>query len=154
MKLAIIIEGVQNAGKTSTILHFVNQYQHRKLSIIRSGWQSIFVNSIFPNLKVNPYIISSSPSESDKPLPQRFTKWTVLPELIILAEQTGGRHYASTSSFLVSNGYTIVTFRINNITGSLNWERFDSSTKSIKLTNRANEIMNSIKNFIITNSII
>ena len=154
MKLAIIIEGVQNSGKTSTILHFVNQYQIRTLTVMRAGWQNLYLNHLFQTLKVNPYIISSSPSESNNPLPTRFSGWTTLPDLLIMAEQAGGRHQSSTITFLTTNGYSIVTFPISNVTGSLDWERFDSSNQVTKLTNRANEIMNSIKSFIKTHSII
>ncbi|CAM2881112.1 hypothetical protein DRF59_08225 [Chryseobacterium flavum] len=154
MKLAIVIEGAQSSGKTSTILHFINQYQNRKLNVMRSGWQNIFINPHFQNLKINPYVISSSPSESDKQLIQRFNKWSILPDLIIMAEQNGGKHYSNTMTFLNANGYSINTFVINNINGSLNWERFDSSNKAAKLTTRANEIMDSIIFFIKTNNII
>lgn len=154
MKLAIIIEGVQNSGKTSTILHFVNQHQSRTLTVMRSGLKSLYLNPSFQALRVEPYIISSSPSESDTPLSKRFSGLAVLPELIIIAEQTGGRHQANTITFLTTNGYSIVTFPITNVIGSLDWQRFDTSNKAIKLTNRANEIMDSIKSFIKINSII
>lgn len=93
MKLAIIIEGFQNSGKTSTILHFVNQYQTRTLKQVRAGWQNLFINgSVFSTLKINPYIISSSPSESGIQLSKRFQNWTGLPDILILAEQLNGKH--------------------------------------------------------------
>lgn len=155
MKLAIIIEGVQNSGKTSTILHFVNQYQNRTLKQVRAGWQNLFINaSVFSTLKINPYIISSSPSESGIQLSQRFQNWKGLPDVLILAEQLNGKHQLSTESFLTSNSYNIVKHHINNITGSSDWERFQSSNKSFKLTNRSNEIMLDIRNFIKLNNII
>lgn len=154
MKLAIIIEGVQNSGKTSTILHFVNQFQLRTLTVMRSGWQTLFVNTLFQTLKINPYIISSSPSESNNPLTSRFATCSDLPDIIIMAEQTGGRHHSNTTTFLTTNGYIIINYPISNVLGSLDWERFDSSTKSAKLTKRADDIMDSIKLFIKTHSII
>lgn len=64
MKLAIIIEGVQNSGKTSTILHFVNQYRSKQVIKMRSGWKNLFLNQSFQSLEIKTYIISSSPSES------------------------------------------------------------------------------------------
>lgn len=155
MKLAIIIEGVQNSGKTSTILHFVNQYQNRTLKQVRAGWQNLFINSsVFSTLKINPYVISSSPSESGIQLSTRFQNWKGLPDILILAEQLNGKHQLSTETFLRSNNYNIIRHQINNITGSSDWERFQSSNKSFKLTNRSNEIMLDIKNFIKLNNII
>jgi|SRR5690606_19064030 len=154
MKLAIVIEGYQNSGKTSTILHFTNQFQNKTLKVMRSGWQNLFVNPTFPSLRINPFIISSSPSESHKPLSHRFANWQPLPDLLILAEQTGGGQQANSMSFLTTNGYSIITFTINNVSGNSLWERFDANSKSAKLNNRAIAIMDSIKSHIITNRII
>lgn len=155
MKLAIIIEGGQNSGKTSTIKYFVNQYQNRQLKQLRSGWQNLFINpSLFSTLRINPYIIPSSPSESNKLLSQRFLNWKGLPDIVILAEQQNGRHQVNTESFLRSNGYHIIKHLINNVSGNSDWERFDKSNEKIKLTNRSNQIMFDITNFIKTNNII
>ena len=98
MILAIVIEGYQNSGKTSTILQFSNQFQNKTLKVMRSCWQNIFVNPNFPNLRINQFIISSSPSESNNPLNHRFANWQSLPDLLILAEQTGGGQYSNTMS--------------------------------------------------------
>lgn len=38
--------------------------------------------------------------------------------------------------------------------GSLDWDRFDASTRTIKLDNRANEIISDIKDFIRVHRII
>ncbi|WP_029298729.1 hypothetical protein [Chryseobacterium hispalense] len=155
MKLAIIIEGVQNSGKTSTILHFVNQYQNRTLKQLRAGWQNLFINaSVFSTLRIIPYIISSSPSESGVELGQRFQNYKGLPDILILAEQLNGKHQLDTEAFLINNGYNIIKHQINNINGSSDWERFDKSNKLVKLTNRSNEIMLDITSFIKNNNII
>jgi hypothetical protein len=155
MKLAIIIEGVQNSGKTSTILHFVNQYQNRTLKQLRAGWQNLFINaSIFSTLRIIPYIISSSPSESGVKLGQRFQNWKGLPDILILAEQSNGKYKLDTETFLRNNGYSIIKHQINNIIGNSDWERFDKSNKALKLTNRSNEIMFDVTSFIKSNNII
>ena len=155
MKLAIIIEGYQNSGKTSTIKHFVNQYQNRQLKQLRSGWQNLYINpTFFSTLRINPYIIPSSPSESNKLLSQRFLNWNGLPDIIILAEQHNGKHQLNTENYLNSNGYHIIKHLINNVSGNSDWERFDNSNKIVKLTNRSNQIMLDITNFIKANNII
>jgi len=152
MKLAIIIEGSNNSGKTSTIKHLVNNYSNRSLNRIKAGWQRIFLNPNFPNLKIDVYCIPSSPSESDNPLSNRFSQW--LPDVILVAEQPNGKHYNSTYTFLQSNGFQIITRSINNIDGSGDWERFDVNSSKLKLDNRAEDIINDTIQLLKTNKII
>lgn len=154
MRLAIIIEGNQNSGKTSTIKELIKLFGFKNLKQMKAGWQVIFVNPIFKSLRITFFGIPASPSETDLPLNERFKNWPHLPEVLILAEQTGGKHSANTIAFLTANHYHIKTFTILNSNGTNHWERFDNSTKSIKLSKRSDDIIDFIKHFIKTNSII
>lgn len=154
MRLAIIIEGTQNSGKTSTIKELIKLFGFKSLKQMKAGWQQIFLNSIFKSLRIVFYGIPASPSETDIPLSTRFKSWQHLPEVLILAEQIGGQHHANTMAFLAANHYNVQIFTISNSNGINHWERFDNTTKSIKLSKRADEIIDFIKKFIKANSII
>ncbi|MDN3674107.1 hypothetical protein QWY99_13680 [Flavobacterium branchiarum] len=154
MRLAIIIEGTQNSGKTSTIKELIKLFGFKNLKQMKAGWQQIFLNPIFKSLRISFYCIPASPTETDIPLSKRFEEWEYLPEMIILAEQTSGRHHASTIAFLTANHYNIKVFPINNSIGVNHWERFDNSTKNSKLSKRVDDITDFIKSFIKTNSIV
>lgn len=154
MRLAIIIEGTQNSGKTSTIKELIKLFGFKNLKQMKAGWQQIFLSSIFKSLRIFFYCIPASPSETDIPLSERFEEWQHLPEMLILAEQTGGQHHVSTMAFLTANHYNIKIFPISNSNGINHWERFDNSTKNSKLSGRADDITSFINSFIKTNSIV
>jgi len=154
MRLAILIVGLQNSGKTSTIRHLIRVYNGKSLKIMKAGWKDIFLNPIFKLLKLIFYCIPASPSETDNKLSDRFSTWTWLPETLVVAEQTGGRHYVDTINFLSTNGYHVLRYDILATNGATDWERFTPSNMSSKLDNRANEIVNDIKLFFKTSGII
>jgi GTPase SAR1 family protein len=152
MKLAILIQGEQNSGKTSTIRELINRQSGKTVSNMRKGWQRIFLNQQFGYLKLDVYCVPASPSETNIKLGDRFQNWN--PEVLIVAEQPSGRHYADTLNFLNSNNYNVLTFTIANTSGSLDWERFTNSNRAIKLGNRVNQIVTGIRQFITSNNLI
>ncbi|MDG5490594.1 hypothetical protein [Psychroserpens sp. SPM9] len=152
MRLAIVIEGEQNSGKTSTIKEFVMLFTGRKLKQMRRGWQHIFLNPSFRSIRFICYCLPASPSETGVKLGKHFKN--SVPQVLVLAEQPSGINYSDTYNFLNNNGYTIIPFRILKSSGSLDWERFESSNKSTKLANRANDIADSIRNYINSNNLI
>lgn len=154
MKLAIIIEGDQRSGKTSTIKELIRLFGYKNLKQMKAGWQQIYLNPIFKSLRLIFYCIPASPSETDFPLTQRFKDWKSLPEVIIIAEQIGGKHTASTIAFLNANHYNIKTFTILNSNGTHHWEKFTATSKNSKLSKRCDDIIDFIKTYIKTNSII
>lgn len=154
MKLAILIVGKQNSGKTSTIKHLVNSYSRKSLSIMKRGYTSLFLNKKFRSLKLVVYCVPASPSETNIDLKIRFKNWDKIPQILIIAEQLRGSKYQNTIDFLNSNGYQINEYEINNVKGSQTWERFDSSNETKKLENRADEIIDYIKKHIRSNNII
>ena len=154
MRLAILIVGEQNSGKTSTIKHLINTYGFKTLSVMRAGWNQIFLNSVFKSLRLHFYCIPASPTETGIDLSERFSSWHNLPEVLVVAEQLHGSKLSSTLSFLAANGYHVERFDINNVKGVSNWERYDLTTEKMKLDNRANDIIQQIKSFIISRRII
>ena len=153
MRLAIVIEGSQNSGKTSTIKNLVNCYGNKNISQMKRGWQRIFLNNSFQYLKLNFYCVPASPSETGIELKKRFNNiW--IPEVIIVALQPNGKHYSSSNVFLTNNNYSILRYRINNSNGNSDWDRFNNNTKVRKLNNRANQIIGDIRQFINNNNLI
>ncbi|MGH2664832.1 hypothetical protein [Flavobacterium sp.] len=152
MRLAILIIGVQNSGKTSTIKHLVNTHSDKSLNVMRAGWQSIFLDSSFKYLKLNFFCVPASPTETKKMLSIRFPSF--IPEVLIIAEQLGGANYPDTISFLNRNNFAVATYNLSNSIGTSDWDKFDNTNKSVKLNNRTNQIINDIKLFIKTNNII
>src|SRR5262245_17929263 len=141
MKLAVLIVGEQNSGKTSTIKYLINTYDHKSLSIMKAGWQSIFLNSIFKSLKLNFFCVPASPTETGIDLSERFKDWGWIPEVIIVAEQLNGSKYSNTIDFLKVNNYHVIRFDIDNKGGVQDWQRFDKTNEVLKLKNRANQII-------------
>jgi hypothetical protein len=154
MRLAILIVGEQNSGKTSTIKHLIELYNGRILKNARASWKSIFLNSLLGSLKLIFYCIPASPTETKIKLSARFATWTFLPEVLVIAEQSGGTNYPDTINFLALNGYNVLRYDILKTSGPADWERFNSGNVKTKLDNRANEIVDDIKNFIKSNGII
>ncbi len=152
MKLAIVIEGHQNSGKTSTIRELINTYGNKSISQMKRGWQRLFLNQTFEYLKLDIYCVPASPSETGIELIKRFPKWK--PEVLIVAVQPNGQHYSSSNTFLNNNNYTVLRYSLTNNSGNLDWDRFNQTNKSIKLRNRADEIILDIRNFIKTNNLI
>lgn len=112
MKLAIVIEGVPNSGKTSTIRELINSYGNRTLRVMRRGWNRIFLNRNFTYLKLDFYCVPASPSETNIELNQRFADWR--PDVLIVALQINGQHYLSSQNFLNNNNYNILRYSIVN----------------------------------------
>lgn len=152
MRLAVLIIGSQNSGKTSTIKFLINTYASKSLKVMRAGWKSIFLSKILKALRINFYCVPASPTETKIKLSVRFL--TMIPEFLIVAEQVGGNNYSDTMSFLNSNGYTVLRYDISNADGASDWERYDKNSEELKLQNRANQIISDIKNFIKANGII
>lgn len=152
MKLAIVIIGMQNSGKTSTIKELINTHSDKTVSKMRKGWQRIYLNNQFKYLKLDIFCVPSSPTESNIKLSERFENWQ--PEVLIVAEQLNGRHYNDTLNFLNLNGYIILTYRIANIDGPLDWERYTDIDKDTKLNNRVNQIVAEINQFLTNNNLI
>ncbi|WP_307996623.1 hypothetical protein [uncultured Bacteroides sp.] len=148
MKLAIVIEGEQNSGKTSTIKYLLN-YQQARL------WMKnhIILSNNFNSINVFAEAISSSPTERKEYLPVTLGNST--PDFLIIAEQKGGAFLSSTYAYLNTNSYYIITFKLTNIVGANIWDRWTSPLDEVsRLQARKDEIIKAIINFIKVNNII
>lgn len=154
MKLAIVIKGSQNSGKTSTIKHFIGKQTGRKLRFMKKGWQRIFLNESFKCLRLTIYCLPASPSESNpnKTISELLKGKT--PSAIIVAEQRGGKNYDNTIEFLKEHGYTLKCYRITDTTDRTPWTKFDNTNKNEKLDQRTEQIVRDIKDFIRMHSIV
>jgi len=154
-KFAVLIVGNQNSGKTATIKNFqkLHEDNNREILQCRFGWRRI--NLFFGKLDALScliYFIPSSPTEKNISLENLLKKimpMDSLPELFLIAEQLDGKEYNSTKDFLEKMGYEIKELGINSDkTGGI-WEFCSEIDKDKILTERATEIGNAFRNYII-----
>ena len=146
MKLAIVIEGSQNSGKTTTIKHFIGKQTDRKLRFMKKGFQAIFLDKNFKALKLHLYCLPASPSETGKTIGELLPNRR--PSAIMIAEQPGGKQYANTFKFLEETDYTILKYSISEDKNNNPWSKFDNTDKFEKLDKRVNQIIDDIKDLL------
>lgn len=145
MKIAVIIVGHQNSGKTATLKEIGRKHANKNPQRTMAGWRilSLYPDS-FHALALHAYFVPASPSEANKRLYTRFENWA--PEVLFLAEQINGQHYLDTFNFLKEKGYLVLRYDIVNQSGDDIWERFDLKNEKLKLDARVDLIMNDVKN--------
>ena len=148
MKLAIVIKGEQNSGKTTTIRELIRLRGGKNISRIKRGFQRLILDKKLICLKLDVFCIPSSPSEQNNPLSNQFPNWK--PDVLLVAEQPNGRHFKNTYDFLKENHYEILKFTIHNQAGDSIWERFNNDSKDVKLRDRVTDIIYSINDFVKT----
>ncbi|GGB65131.1 hypothetical protein GCM10007424_01300 [Flavobacterium suaedae] len=154
MRLAILIVGEQNSGKTATIRNLINLYSRKSLTVMRRGFSWLFLNQDFKCLELVTYCVPASPTETGIDLKDRFQDWDNIPQTLIVAEQLNGNKYHNTLNFLNTKGYHILRYDLSNSNGSGIWDRFNRETETIILDTRANQIIDDVKVLIKTNGII
>lgn len=152
MRLAILIWGIPDSGKTSTFKAIVQHYSGKKVpSRMRRGWQRFYLNPKFTHLNLDAYLLPASPTESNEDISTMLKGKT--PDVLFLAEQINGSQVTETLRFLKPN-YYILEYTLTNQNGNGIWDRFDSLNKQAKLKARADEIIEDVRAFISTNGII
>lgn len=136
-RLAIIIVGEQNSGKTST-LRIYSDYYHKPVSTLKKGFRYGLTpfKPKFWMIKVFTYILPSSPTESRIPLADTIDPLGWYPDLLLIAEQVNGHEYSASLHYLMINEYHIKQFVISNVVGDGIWERWedgDTFKKDAKL---------------------
>lgn len=152
MRLAILIVGVQNGGKTTTIKHLISAYNGRTLKVMRAGWKNIFLNPLLKSMRLNFFCVPASPTETKVKLSTRFV--TNPPDILVVAEQIGGANFPDTINFLAIHGYHVLRYDILTTSGITVWERSTAANRIAKLDNRVNQIVGDIKLFLKTSGII
>ncbi len=95
--LAIIILGEQRCGKSSVWKALLNKNGY-DIKIARSGKKNIIIWDDVPALKLEVYILSSSCSEYNEPIQKRIMG--IMPEFLLVSEQTNGHERQNTEKFL------------------------------------------------------
>jgi hypothetical protein len=150
-KIAVIIVGERNSGKTATIKYFRREFDESKKEVIqcRIGWRRIqlFLHRL-DALSCLIYFIPSSPSESNIPLEMSLKEFK--PEMLLIAEQLNGKEYHSTKNFLVDNGYEIIEFTITKNNSLKIWRFWNDIEKKEILTERAKIIGNAFSKYVLS----
>ena len=155
MKYAILIKGIQNSGKTTTIRHFINYWADKELNIMKSGWQRICINKSLSALRLDAFCNPASPSETNVILKKRLERWDGwLPEILIIAEQVGGRHEENTNQYLSENNYDVAEYVIGNEEDGTTWKRFNSTNAESILETRSLQINKDLRDWLINNNIL
>ena len=153
-KLAILLVGAQNTGKTSTLREYCEYYENITLgSRFRKGWRWQ-VAPFRPNyslIKTPAYFVQSSPTESAKPLADSIDPLGWFPDLLFVAEQLNGQQYTNTVTYLRANDYHIKEFVLSDTNGIDIWDRWRTNAeKDTKLLYRREAIADYIRNFILS----
>lgn len=151
-RLAIIILGEQNSGKTSTLRSY-SDYYHKEVSTLKKGFR-YGVSPFKPKywgIKVFTYILPSSPTESGIPLIASKGPQNWFADLVLMAEQLNGSEYSNSIHYLMTHQYHIKEFVVSNHVGDGVWDRWDVGDNfrmNAKLLQRREEIGDYIRNFI------
>lgn len=149
-KLAIIIVGEPNAGKTTTLKEFVNTYNNEKVDVFRQGWRhniELF-KSYYNAIKIVAYFIPSSRTEKHEPLKDIFNNLNCMPDFLFMAEQLDGEEYLNTIQTLRKCKYHIKEFVISESNSDTIWHRYEEKNKSNILLYRTEQIADYVRQFI------
>ena len=153
-RLAIILVGEQNSGKTSTIRQFNDFYSQKSVTTLKKGFR-YNISPFKPKymaIKIAAYILASSPTESNIPLKDSIDPIGWLPDFIIMPEQTNGMEYSNSIHYLMSNEYELKEFAISDIVGDGVWDKWqtgDTFIEEAKLFYRRELIAEYIREFLI-----
>lgn len=152
-KIAVLLVGAQNSGKTSTINHFDTYYDEwdRTKKVCKVGWRHLQLHyKSLGSLISWIYFIPSSPTESRKSIKNRLGK--LRPEMLLIAEQIDKgekwNKYNETIEFLTQEGYEIKEFIIGDDTQHDTWRKWTQSSRANSLDNRAVIIGDVFREFI------
>jgi hypothetical protein len=150
--IAVMIIGLPNTGKTTTIKFFEKECDENKKEKTRCriGWKRIqlFLGKL-DALSCIIYFVPSSPSENNESLENILKKQLndCLPEMLLIAEQPNGRHN-DTIEFLRDNQYEVIEFPIDRSANGGKWNNWDQSNRESILKSRADDIANALRSFI------
>jgi len=143
-KLAVVILGEQNSGKTETLREIVKMYTGTPQKQMRAGWRYLSIYPSVRDLRLQCFFVPASPSETDIQLKDRFPDWQ--PDVLFLAEQINGKHLENSMKFLEQKEYEVFKYTLSNKDGIDLWDRYNSKTEKEKLKNRARFILNEVRN--------
>lgn len=149
-KLAVLIVGEPNSGKTTTLKFFHNSYNANEVDSLRQGWRYNFMpfKPNYCSIKIWPYFIPASRSEKRISLEHTIEKLDWYPDFIFMAEQLDGAEYQNTISYLRENEYIIKEFILSKSNPDSIWHYFPPKEEKIILTQRTEQIAEYVREFI------
>lgn len=152
-KLAILIIGEQNSGKTTTLRSY-SDYYHKPVSTLKKGfrWDIAPFRPKFEAVKMWAYLLPSSPTESNIPLADTVDPIEWYPDLILMPEQLNGNEYSNSIHYLMANEYEVKEYNISNYIGDGIWDRWKDGDKfrmEAKLLQRREEIADYIRSYLV-----
>lgn len=147
--LAIIIVGHQNSGKTTTLKHFHNTYNHREVDTFKQGWRygiSPF-SPVYWGVKIVGYFLPSSRTERHLSLASIYDTLDWYPDFLFMAEQLDGAEYQNTINFLRANDYHIKEFVLSNENSDSTWHYYDKKDEDVILKHRTEQIADYVREF-------
>lgn len=152
-RLAVILVGAQNSGKTTSIKYFDHEYdEYKRLKKqCRAGGRSLLLHkkslrALFSYI----YFVPASPTETKKSLKSRLKEWR--PEMILIAEQIdkgeNWNRYKETKDFLDFEGYEVVEILIGDDARDDIWKKWKESKFEDTMKKRAELIGNHFRIFI------
>lgn len=151
-KLAIIILGRPNSGKTTTLKHFCNTYHHKTVTAFKLGWRWGLTpwKPKYNGVKIDAYFLPASRTERGEYLKDNIEAIGWNPEFIFMAEQLNGSKYSDTINFLRKHNYHIKEFTLHNVLGPSIWNHYDIADEKLFLTHRTEEIADYVRSFIVS----
>lgn len=147
--LAIIVVGHQNSGKTTTLKHFHNTYNHREVETFKQGWrEKISLFSAIWSVHIVGYFLPSSRTEKQQSLESIYKDLAWYPNFLFMAEQLEGVEYQNTINFLRANDYHIKEFVLSNENQDPIWHYYDKQNEDVILKHRTEQIADYVREFI------
>lgn len=150
-RLAILLVGNQNSGKTTTLKHFCNSYRFHQADVFKQGWRydiTPFANK-YLGVKVVAYFLPSSRTEKATPLETVFDSLEWYPDFLFMAEQLNGAEYQNTIRTLRENDYHIKEFILDSSNSDTIWRYYDKSDEDLFLNYRTEAMAEYVRRFIL-----
>lgn len=150
-RLAIIIVGEQNSGKTTTLRNYHDIYNHDIPQTFKQGWRHNFhpFKNTYWAVKVDAYFLPSSRTEKDVSLEEVLDAYEWFPPFLFMAEQLNGSQYDNTIRYLRTHEYHIKEFRTTNDNEDSLWHLYNKADEAMIQKLRSEQIADYVRNYIL-----
>lgn len=165
-KLAIVIVGVKNAGKTTTLRYFCDAYHWKTVpKRFKRGWKYGLMpfRGKTDGVKIDAYFLTSSPTEVGIPLKNNINK-NFQPDFLFMAEQFNSNYYLDSIRCLWERGYHVKEFFIDHTIPTESerqmfddnqryntvWRRYDKADEALFHSQRTEQIADYLRMYINT----